>query len=158
VTDSLFKPIEPGPFQPVREGENKPRRYLCALTGFGNVDIGASATAVQWQRPLVEGSTAQGFTGPVTMPYAGQIVGISLSLSADRTAGTLFAEVYVNSTATGVKADINAIVVNHASGTSGQLAGFKAGDRIDVRGTTDASWTPVTADGEAVVFVVADIP
>lgn len=91
------------------------------------------------------------------MPFAGNIVGISLRSDLDRTAGTLTADATINGTVTGVQAVLNATTVNNAHARNGRdNDAFTAGQRIGVKLTT-ASWTPITADIVVAVWVLVNM-
>ncbi len=119
------------------------------ITGFGENNLAASLTNSQLYRQ-VQGDQIQ---LPVVVSFDGSVVGISVAASEARTAGTATFEVFINDVATGLTVVLN--VTNTQYFYSSQALGldtFVAGDRIDVRVTTDASWAPVTSDVEASVI------
>lgn len=127
-------------------GEGNPSH----LAGFGEDNLAASLTNSQLYRN-VQGIEAQ---IPLVMSHEGAIVGLAVASSEARTAGTATFEVYKNGAATGLTAVLDATDTQYASSTqAASLDTFVAGDRLDVRVTTDGSWAPTTADVEAVVSV-----
>lgn len=95
--------------------------------------------------------TAQNAFIPVR---AGSITGICIWSNAARSAGTLTAEVYVNGSATGLQAILNGTNTTFKATTqAGGIDVFNAGDRIDIRISTDGSWAPTTADVRATLEV-----
>lgn len=99
-------------------------------------------------------------TLPVTeyvIPWDFEIVGISVSSSEARTAGTLTVDATINGTVTGLQAALNATDTLRDTGVQvrGSDVGV-AGDRIGVKLTT-ASWTPVTADVAVVVYAIVSL-
>lgn len=118
------------------------------LSGFYRVNLAASLTADQLERA----GTAQAI--PMSMPYSGSIVGLSIASNEARTAGDATAEVYVNGSATGFTVVLDATDTTYATNTQvGLLDTFDVDDEIDVRITTDGSWAPTTADIEVTVWV-----
>ena len=90
-----------------------------------------------------------------SMPFAGEVIGISLRSSAARTAGTATVEGMVGTVATGLTAVLDAANTQNKATT--QIRGsdrFVAGDVVRARITTDASWAPVTADFAVIVWVL----
>jgi hypothetical protein len=90
-------------------------------------------------------------------PWAGSVIGVSISAVADRTAGTLTAQVYNASTSTlytGPAAQLSVATVNlvQASAAIGTYT-FGSGQQLRCRLTT-VGWTP-TADSIRVVVYVA---
>jgi hypothetical protein len=77
----------------------------------------------------------------------GWVTGICLRTSTARTAGTLQAEVVVSGTPTGLIAQLDG--TNTVANAVRQAAGIdscNAGQRLEVRITSDASWAPTTDD------------
>jgi hypothetical protein len=90
----------------------------------------------------------------IEMPWAGSIVGISVLSNDARTADTLTVDATINGTVTGLQAALDGTNTTHHSATQAKdTDAFVAGDRVGVKITTGASWTPVTADIVVVVFV-----
>jgi hypothetical protein len=123
------------------------------VSGFGEDNLAASLTNSQLYR-VVQGVQSQ---IPVVASHDGSIVGLSVASSEARTAGTATFEVYLDGVATGLQAVLDATDTQYAYGVQGGTADlFVAGARIDVRVTTDGSWTPTTADVEATVIIADD--
>jgi len=113
-------------------------------------DIAASQTAV---RLFV---VAGGQRGRI-MLRSGSILAIGVRSSEARTAGTLTVEVYVNGAATGLTAVLDATNTTFKVTTQAKdMDAFVAGDQIDARITTDASWAPTTADIDVTVEIEED--
>ena len=89
----------------------------------------------------------------VAMPYAGSILGITTSLDANITAGTL--TVYATKNGTTVVVSSNAATtVRLISATQNKdVDTFVAGDRIGVKWKSTASLAPTTLDGTTTVWV-----
>lgn len=97
---------------------------------------------------------------PVTeyvMPWDFEIVGISVSASEARTAGTLTVDATIDGTVTGLQAALDATNTTRDTGTQprGTDVGV-AGSRVGVKLTT-ASWTPTTSDIAVVVYVLVHL-
>lgn len=123
------------------------------IPGFGEDNLAASLTDSQLYRQVQNVQTQT----PVTAAYNGELVGLSVASSEARTAGTATFEVFINGTGTGLTTVLDATDTQYAFAV--QVAGsdsFSAGDRLDVRVTTDGSWTPTTADVEVTIFVTSD--
>lgn len=122
------------------------------LVGFGEDNLAAALTDSQLYRQI---QTVQAQI-PVTATHAGSVIGVSVASSEARTAGTATFEVFKNGTGTGLTCILNGTDTQYASAV--QATGvdtFVAGDRLDVRVSTDGSWTPTTADVEAAITVTA---
>jgi hypothetical protein len=128
---------------------------LTVISGFSQV-AASLTTNTQLKRASVSGSSAQSTTISVALDRPGSIVGISVSSSDVRTAGTMTFEVYKNGSATGLTCVINASDTQYAFGVQAVgLDTFVAGDRVDVRGT-NASYTIGSTYFEACVTVAFD--
>jgi hypothetical protein len=113
------------------------------ITGFGQGSLAASQTNLQMIRTRQTNTVQR----PVVMDRAGSIVGISVDANAVRTGGIATFEVWKNGVATGLTTTLDATnTQTNFAAQAKDLDTFVAGDRIDVRMTTDASWTPVTAN------------
>lgn len=124
------------------------------IEGFGD-KTSASQTNLQLARcvPFFGNASVTPLQVPIVTVRAGSITGISVALSAARTGGTATFEVWKNGVATGLTVVINGTNTQYHYTT--QAAGtdtFVAGDRLDVRYTTDGSWAP-TAYAEASIEV-----
>jgi hypothetical protein len=116
------------------------------IGGWGRIDVAANLTDAQLVRDTGGGTS----TLPVLVMRAGSITGIWVAASTARTGGTLTVEVWKNGVATGLTAVLNATNTTYKTTTQlPELDTIAAGDRLDIRITTDASWTPATADIEA---------
>lgn len=88
------------------------------------------------------------------MPWDFEVVGISVVSNEARTAGTYTVDATIDGTATGLQAVLDA--TNTTRDTGSQPRGTDvgvAGSRVGCVYTT-ASWTPTSADVEAVVWVL----
>jgi Ni,Fe-hydrogenase maturation factor len=91
------------------------------------------------------------------IPWEFEAVGVSVTSTEARTAGTLTADVTIDGTATGLQAALDATNTTRDYGTQARGTDLgAAGGRVGVKLTT-ASWTPVSADIAATVFVMAHI-
>lgn len=120
------------------------------LIGFGEDNLAASLTDSQLYR-TIQGVQLQ---IPTVTTHAGSIIGISVASSEARTAGTATFEVFKNGIGTGLTTVLDATDTQYAFGVQAEgVDTFAAGDRIDVRVTTDGSWAPTTADVEVSVTI-----
>lgn len=117
---------------------------------FTRANIAANLSAVAL-------ATADGGDG-YTMPFEGDVVGISVRLNASRTNGTLSLSSLKNGAipSGGPTNDIDATVTqqDHHAIEHGVVS-FEAGDRLGIQIDTDSSWAPSTADGTFVLWVTA---
>lgn len=91
-----------------------------------------------------------------TVAWDFEIVGISISASAARTAGTLTVDATINGAVTGVQAVLDGTNMQYHYGRNSRGNDMgRAGGRVGVKLTTDASWAPTTADVAVVVWVLA---
>lgn len=116
---------------------------------FNQANATASQSAVAI--PVVGDATIN----EVVMPWAGAVVGISVTVENARTAGTLTVDATINGTATGHQAIVNATNTQYAYNAQSKDANqFSAGQRIGVKVTTDGSWAAGTTPSiTAVVWV-----
>lgn len=124
--------------------------------GFVEQSMAASQTAVQLERSYgpAAGDVAQ---EGVPILRAGSITGIGVRLTGDRSAGTATFEVFKNGVAAGLSVVIDATNVRQNVATqAAALDTVAANDRVDVRMTTDASWTPTSARPEAFIEITND--
>ncbi|HEY9414187.1 MAG TPA: hypothetical protein VIQ30_05470 [Pseudonocardia sp.] len=93
------------------------------------------------------------------MPFDFEIVGISVSITSARTAGTLTVDATIDTTVTGLQAVIDATNTQRDTGTQSRNTDVgAAGSRVGVKITTDAGFLPVTTnDVVAVVWVLAHL-
>ena len=134
------------------------RGQLVHLT-FEQSDVAASQTAVALATSEVRDTAAsasdQNAAAGYCIPFGYEIVGISVTSSAARTAGTLTVDATIGGTVTGLQAVLNATTTNNAYATAGRgtYAGA-AGDKVGVKITTAAGWTPTTADIVVSVYLI----
>lgn len=111
------------------------------VDGWYQDDVSASQTGVVLSR--LSGACTNAWIP--TVP--GSITRVCVYSNAARSAGTLTVEVCVNGTGTGLTAVLNGTDTTFATGTqTADKDAFVAGDRLDIRITTDGSWAPTTAD------------
>lgn len=115
--------------------------------------VAASQSDVQLV--LVEvASAANNAVDEVSMPWPGEVVGISYNLSAAATAGTLTVGATINGTEdTDTTQSITTAQRGYGRVARGK-APFVAGDRLGVEITTDGSWDATTADLVVTLFVL----
>lgn len=91
------------------------------------------------------------------MPWDFELVGISVTSNAARTAGTLTVDATIDGTVTGLQAALDGTNTTRDTGTQprGTDVGV-AGSRLGVKLTT-SSWTPVTADVVATVWAIVHL-
>lgn len=96
-------------------------------------------------------------TQEYVLPWDFEVVGVSVVSHTARTAGTLTVDATINGTVTGLQAVLNATDTLRDSGVQarGADAGV-AGGRVGCKLTT-ASWTPITADIVATVWVLVHL-
>lgn len=102
-------------------------------------------------------TTATTSTLPVAeyvLPWGFELVGISVSSSEARAAGTLTVDATINGTVTGLQAILDATNTTRDTGIQprGSDSGA-AGDRIGVKLTT-ASWLPASSDIAVIVYAI----
>lgn len=91
------------------------------------------------------------------IPFDFEIVGIDVTSNAARTAGTLTVDATIDGTVTGVQAALDATnTTRHYARNARAADAGVAGSRVGVKLTT-SSWTPVTADVTATVWVLAHL-
>lgn len=124
---------------------------LAMLPGFYQVNVAAEQTDVQL---LVAGGAAN---AGIVMPQSGWIVGLTGSLSAAATAGSLTVGVTVDGTekATTTQTVTTGQEINAQFDTA-TTRRFARGEQIGVEITTGATWDGTTADLDVQVWVVFD--
>lgn len=116
--------------------------------GFMQQNVAASQSAVQIDVLGLAGNME------IVMPFAGSVLGIGVASNAARTGGTLTVDVTIDGTATGLQATLDGTNTQYHSATQAKDAdAFSAGDRLGVKITTDADWTPSAADVVVTVIV-----
>lgn len=120
---------------------------LVALA-FGQANVSASQSDVQ-----LVGNQGDGYT----MPWAGEIVGISYGLSAAASAGQLTVGPTIDGTE---QTDPKLTITTGASGydlAARGTARFAAGARIGAEITTNSGWNGTTAELDVAVWVIQNI-
>jgi hypothetical protein len=112
------------------------------LDGWYQETVAASQTAVVLDRDL-----ASAFVDSFIPVRSGSITGVCVRTDDARTAGTCTIEVYKNGAGTGLTAVLDGTNATFKATTQAKATDtFVAGDRIDLRVTTDAGWLPATAN------------
>lgn len=97
----------------------------------------------------------------IVMPFPGSIVAVSVSGSANFTAGNLTVDVTINGTVTGIQAKIPGVfTLPDKRGYGSQVANknrFNAGDTLGVKYTSDGSLAPTTNDIIVWVWALNDL-
>jgi hypothetical protein len=114
-------------------------KYQVIPVTFGQANVAASQTDVQLK------DATNGVEG-VTMAFPGIIVGLTVDLSAASTGGQLTVGVTINGTE--VAATTQTITTATAARAifDRDAVKFAAGDKLGVEITTNAGWTPETAE------------
>lgn len=118
---------------------------------FEQADVAASQSAVALAtsevRDTAAGASDQNASVGYCIPFGYELIAISVTSSAARTAGTLTVDATIGGTASGLQAVLNATTTNNAYATvaRGTYPGA-AGDKVGVKITTASGWTPTTAD------------
>lgn len=126
---------------------------------FMQADVAASQTDAALTVAEVRDAAAiaddQNATDAYVLPFAGEVVGISIRGSTARTAGDCTVQATVNGTASGLKAALDATnTQSHHKVQARDSDTFVAGDRVGATLTTPAGWTPIAADVVVVVWVL----
>ena len=114
---------------------------------FSIVNIAANLTASQMYRILGGSGGAQATQIGFAAPFKGSIVGLTIISTAAKSGGSFVATAYRNgvaSSATLTWGSTTSLTRTFQPGT----VPFAAGDVLDVRATTNGSYTPTTADIE----------
>lgn len=120
---------------------HRPAGQRQQIDGWYQDDVSASQTGVVLSR--LSGACTNAFVATTD----GSITKVCVYSNAARSAGTLTVEVHVNGSATGLQAQLNGTDTTFAVGSqTSDKDLFVAGDRLDIRITTDGSWSPTTAD------------
>lgn len=126
---------------------------------FEQADVAASQTAVALATSEVRDGAAsasdQNAAAGHCIPFAYEIAAISVTSSAARTGGSLIVDATIGGTVTGAQATINGTTTNNAYTTfpRGTYSG-SAGDKVGVKITTVAGWTPTTADIVVTLWII----
>lgn len=90
------------------------------------------------------------------MPWDFDIVGVSLSVDTAVTTGSALVDPTINTTAKGLQAQVDTTNTLRDYATQPRLTDHGvAGDRVGCKLTTSSDFAPVTADLQAVVWVLA---
>lgn len=103
-------------------------------------DLKINLTNVHLLFPVVGGADMLTTGSRTRMAFDGRIIGLTVSGSAARAAGTATFTVFRNNAATTVTAAINATNTQFAYSNTGTVA-FVAGDLLDIRVTTNGTFT-----------------
>jgi hypothetical protein len=122
---------------------------------FAQADVAASQTDVQLKVLEIDTASDESLNvDEISMPFKGEVVGISYNLSAAGTAGTLGIGVTINGTE---DADTTQSITTAQRGydtfTRGSVP-FNAGDRLGVEITTNGAWDGTSADLLVTVWVL----
>lgn len=126
------------------------RRGALFLSGWGQSNVAASQSAVQLSRYGV------GWQAPLILPFGASVIGLLVGMSTARTAGSLTVQVYVDGSASGLEVVIdgdNPLTVEETA-VAGEYS-FEAGEKVTLRITTSADWTPTSADVLVMIEVAA---
>lgn len=132
-----------------------------AITGANTINnTGGTATTNDQLMVVWEDADAGADSLAITeavIPWEFEVVGVAVTSTEARTAGTLTADVTIDGTVTGLQAILDATNTTRDTGTQprGTDVG-SAGSRVGVKLTT-SSWTPVSADIAVTVYVIAHL-
>lgn len=126
------------------------RNPVACIPGFYDTDVAASQTNVQL---LLAGS---GAGDGVVMPCDGYVIGITGSLSAAASAGSLTVGVSIDGTedADTTQTITTAQEIRALFSTTAEKVRFTAGQQVGVEITTDGDWNATTADLDVQLWVV----
>lgn len=125
---------------------------------FAQADVAASQTDANLSVMAVDNAADdQLAVVEVSMPFEGEVVGVSVNLSAAAGAGSLTVGATINGTE---DADTTQTITTEQRKT-GKVArgraGFAAGARIGAQITTDGSWNGTSADLLVTVWVLLSV-
>lgn len=123
---------------------------VAILGSFYDADVAASQTDAQLK--LAGSASAEG----IVMPKAGYVIGLTGTLSAAATAGSLTVGVSIDGTeeTTTTQTVTTGQEISATFDTIGHAIRFEAGEQVGVEITTSADWDATTADLDAQVWVV----
>jgi hypothetical protein len=134
--------------------------YVLTSLPFGQAQAGASQAAVALKLNVNAATSGSLNITGVPALLAGSIVGITVIMTANKTAGAMSYTPTINGTAITTPASLVAVAMANATkqinvAVDAQQAGarFKAGDLLGVKITTDGSYAPTTND----VFVLLHV-
>jgi len=114
-------------------------KYQIIPVTFGQANVAASQTDVQLK------DATNGVEG-VTMAFPGIIVGLTIDLSAASTGGQLTVGVTINGTEVAATTQTITTATAVRAIFDRDAVQFAAGDKLGVEITTNAGWTPETAE------------
>jgi hypothetical protein len=114
-------------------------KYQIIPVTFGQANVAASQTDVQLK------DATNGVEG-VTMAFPGIIVGLTVDLSAASTGGQLTVGVTINGTEVAATTQTITTATAVRAIFDRDAVQFAAGDKLGVEITTNAGWTPETAE------------
>jgi hypothetical protein len=120
-------------------------KYQIIPVTFGQANVAASQTDVQLK------DVTGGVEG-VTMAFPGVVVGLTIDLSAASTDGTLTVGVTINGTEVAATTQTITTATAVRAIFDRDAVKFAAGDKLGVEITTNAGWTPETAELAATVL------
>jgi len=120
-------------------------KYQIIPVTFGQANVAASQTDVQLK------DATNGVEG-VTMAFPGIIVGLTVDLSAASTGGQLTVGVTINGTEVAATTQTITTATAVRAIFDRDAVKFSAGDKLGVEITTNAGWTPETAELAATVL------
>jgi hypothetical protein len=120
-------------------------KYQIIPVTFGQANVAASQTDVQLK------DATNGVEG-VTMAFPGIIVGLTVDLSAASTGGQLTVGVTINGTEVAATTQTITTATAVRAIFDRDAVQFAAGDKLGVEITTNAGWTPETAELAATVL------
>lgn len=123
-------------------------------TTFSLVNVAASLPSSQMYRVLAASGVTQATQLSVVTAYRGSILALALSATENKTGGTATFQVFINGVAVSgaTLTWVDSTSSNQVSFRAGTYP-FSAGDKIDVRITTSAGFTPTTADVEVMLYL-----
>lgn len=120
--------------------------------GWGRQDVAAGLSNVALAR------FGNAWQGELRAGVSGSVVALGVWLSGARTGGSCTVTVWVGGAATELAATLDGDASLAAMETTERNAiSFEAGEAIELRVTTDAGWTPTTADLQAWIVVGLDV-
>lgn len=121
------------------------------LGGFYDTDVAASQSDVQLK--VAGSANGEG----IVMPCAGYVIGITGSLSAAGSAGSLTVGVSIDGTEdTDTTQTVTTATEIRAKFDTGDGVRFAAGEQVGVEITTSADWNGTTSDLDVQVWVVLE--
>jgi len=145
---SKASPTTPAEAAPVSAPVSVPEGVLSMQ--FGTLNLAASQSALQLYRSW-PGSTATLVQAGVVQPYRGHILAMMLRSNASITAGQATFQAYTEGVVAGATLTWTSGYRSTATFAPGTYT-FEAGNELDVRVTTDASFAPVTSDIEIILI------